>query len=176
MDFSEDAVTRILFGLANLDDVFKMSEIYRHNHRFTLNKESVAEHSHFVTYVVLTICERYRLTKDKDFRDMMLYALIHDCPEIITNDIPYTAKREANLYENLDKFDDKFLSERWPSLKITPLVKTIVKLADKISMYFFVKRELELNNKQYDKKEFTYDLYKQIIDYFNKFEELVAER
>ena len=73
-------------------NVYKMSNIVRYSQQNKIKNESVAEHSYFVMWFINRLCTKYELS-DKKRLLAMEAGLLHDVPEVITNDITYDVKQ-----------------------------------------------------------------------------------
>lgn len=150
----------------NLTDnkILKMSDLLRYNGRFKIKNESIAEHSFYVSYNILNICHKYNLPDDIKLRALE-YGVIHDIPELYTNDISYITKRDnPELAKMLDKIERDFVVNEMPEIKTafldlqsnkSSLEHLILKLADALSVLQFAKRDISLGNVSKD----MYDIY-----------------
>jgi putative hydrolase of HD superfamily len=79
-------------------------------------------------------------------------ALVHDIPEIITNDITHDAKqRMPEIVEILAKYENQFMNLHFPELsvqadEVSHIANLIVRLADTISVLQFTNNEINLGN------------------------------
>ena len=108
--------------------------------RWTLvgtNKEStVASHSFNVAMIAMDIRKRMFNTSDASEMEVCFFALIHDVKETYTGDMPTPTK--ARIKEegvDVNALDFGFGDELEPSKKI----KSIIKAADLIENYLFIK-------------------------------------
>ena len=111
----------------------------------TIKKQSVAEHSYYVTLYALGLAQYLDWPKDLLY-EVTQYAMIHDFEEMITSDIP--PPFEANI-----KYDRKQIQEQisnyTPAAGREPLctVEDLVKIADIFEAVMFLKDEQQLGNK-----------------------------
>lgn len=113
----------------------------------TLQKQSVAEHSYYVTLYSTHIMFKLRL--DPRFTLPAIYhALEHDREEAFTGDIPGPSKKILGIVgKNLDTAVEE--STRFQSNNFggaDPIALAIVKLADLMDQYAFWKEEGKLGN------------------------------
>lgn len=154
-------------------DYDQLSNLVRWNGLNRNNNESVAHHSFIVTWFSRIIIEELLAHGHEEFKlDVITYACFHDFDEMFSGDIAhgvkyndFNGKEIKELINNFCKFktEQKFNDNTSPSdlmmkknllENISPKVKSIVKLADWLSMSFYVKKEINLGNKdlfeQYD--------------------------
>lgn len=159
-------------------DIYKLSEIIRYSNKIKIKNENVAEHSFYVVYNTMNICNYFNLDKDTRFKALE-FAAIHDVPEMLTGDINFDIKfnnpdlnkllygLELHLMEqNLPEFVELYQlyslekrSETLPSL--------VVELADRISALQYMLREMELGNQSSEMemmRERQEDLISETID------------
>ena len=144
--------------IVNDFNVYKMSNIIRYSQQNKIKHESVAEHSYFVMWFINRICTKYNLN-DK-IRLLALEAgLLHDVPEVITNDITYDVKQMIpEVSTLLQPYEEEVIKEHsynaWkvlfnPETEDEILAKTIVKHADILSVYQYCYNEEMLGNKNF---------------------------
>ena len=150
--------------MINLNDskILKMSDLMRYNGRYKIKNESIAEHSFYVGYNVLNICHKYGISDEIKLKALE-YAVIHDIPELYTNDISYITKRDnPKLAEMLNTVEREFVINEMPEIKEAfiklqnskaSIEHLILKLADSLSVQQFANRELALGNKSDDMLE-----------------------
>lgn len=147
------AVSLTLHNLLNFE-VGGLSNIVRYNTRSRLKDESVAEHSYYVAYYVMVLCDFLRVSQDTRVKALE-YAIIHDIPEIGTGDIPYDVKKESpQLKELLVGLEGAYIANKFPSLthRFHSLVQEksdahdILHLADMMSVVRYTKEEESLGN------------------------------
>jgi len=160
-----------------LQEFYELKNLTRYNQRVRIKDESVAEHSYFVSLFTLLLCRKLKVGT-KTTQDSLAYALIHDIPEIEISDIPHPVKslnalrkivgrleRDAlemilpdflQLYENCESGQDE-------------KVKTIVDLADVLSVIQYVSLEQKLGNTTLsDIEEQSYDRYQDLLEKVEK--------
>lgn len=133
-------------NLKHLRQVYRLNEIQRYNPWQKIKSETVASHSFYVSYFTLLICEKLDLRKDWQLK-MLKAAIVHDIPEVITNDITYDAKKSIKGLSKAEKdFSDNILVTKY---NINPSVfcEYLVKFADLLSVIQFTANEILLGNK-----------------------------
>jgi 5'-deoxynucleotidase YfbR-like HD superfamily hydrolase len=135
--------------------LYKLESIKRYNTMPTHKEESVASHSYFTALITMMLCEQLDLDRLQTSTAIKL-ALVHDLPEIVTNDITHDAKTAMpELSVILAKYEERFIKEMFASMhqpmylpkwddKIALLVVT---LADILSVLQFSDNERMLGNK-----------------------------
>lgn len=143
--------------MKNLNDtnILKMSDLMRYNGRYKIKNESIAEHSFYVGYNVLNICHKYNIPDEIKLKALE-FAVIHDIPELYTNDICYITKRDnPKLAAILDEVERNFVENEMPEIRgaffelqnsKNSIEHTILKLADGLSVLQFASREIALGN------------------------------
>ena len=136
-------------------NVYKLSNITRYSQQNKIKHESVAEHSFYVAYNVLNICHKYNIPDEIKLKALE-YAVIHDIPELYTNDICYITKRDnPKLAAILDEVERNFVENEMPEIRDAffelqnsknSIEHTILKLADGLSVLQFASREIALGN------------------------------
>lgn len=139
-------------------NVYKLSNIIRYSQQDKIKSESVAEHSFYVAWFVNRICTKYNLCGK--IRLMALEAaILHDVPEVITNDITYDVKcMIPEISKLLQPYEENIIMEHsfdaWSTL-FNPtsweqkVAKSIVKHADVLSVLQYCKHEEMLGNKSF---------------------------
>lgn len=144
--------------IVNDFNVYKMSNIIRYSQQNKIKHESVAEHSYFVMWFINRLCTKYNL--NDNIRLLALEAgLLHDVPEVITNDITYDVKQMIpEVSTLLQPYEEDVIKEHsynaWkvlfnPETEDEILAKTIVKHADILSVYQYCYNEEMLGNKNF---------------------------
>lgn len=152
--------------VTNLDNVERWGT---HNR---IHKETVSQHTHWVSFITLVILENFGrdLLKDSNqnfhnfYTHCLVYSITHDISEAWTGDIPHTIKykfsNSKSLRNALDAAEKKAVNEwRYGAFDFDfnfPLphhmenreVKTTVKIADWLSCYMFAVREIEMGNEK----------------------------
>ena len=139
-------------------NVYKLSNIIRYSQQNKIKNESVAEHSFYVMWFVNRLCTKYGLSDIIRLRALES-ALLHDIPEVITNDITYDVKQMIpevsallqpyeveTIREHSDRackvlFDPETYEER--------VAKRLVKHADVLSVLQYCQHEECLGNKNF---------------------------
>lgn len=142
----------------NLKDMYRLKEIIRYNTRAHLKNESVAEHSFYVGVFGLMLCDILEVS-DEVRLAVLTKTLLHDLPEIDTNDITHDTKERLNLRPFLKKYEDMYYDEHFPLHAEVmadgedTLVNNIVDLADVYSVLQYSDNELRLGNNDSDMNE-----------------------
>ena len=143
-----------------IDDynVYKLSNIIRYSQLNKIKNETVAEHSYYVTWFVNRLCTKYELSDEVRLLALET-ALLHDIPEVITNDITYDVKRmipEVNAL--LQPYEEEAIKEHSyraynvlfnPETVQEKLAKKLVKHADILSVLQYCQNEEMLGNKNF---------------------------
>lgn len=141
-------------------NVYKLSNIIRYSQLSKIKRESVAEHSFYVSWFANRLCTWYKLP---DIIRLMALeaAILHDIPEVITNDITYDVKQMipevSGLLQPYEKAIIKEHSERVYGILFDPLsceqqiAKALVKHADILSVMQYCTNEEDLGNKSFIK-------------------------
>ena len=133
------------------EDVYRLTEIVRFNNWFKIKQESVAEHSFFVVLFVKMFCDKLNVSDEIKLEALDL-AVIHDVPELTTNDITFDAKKAMPKVEQaIEEYERKFIKERFPEsydsfYNEDSLAKMIVKAADILSVVQWAVNEINLGN------------------------------
>lgn len=138
--------------------IYKLSNIVRYSQQNKIKHETVAEHSYYVMWFVNRLCTKYGLS-DKIRLQALEAALLHDIPEVITNDITYDVKRMIpEVSALLQPYEKQVISEHsvnacntlfYPETDEDNLAKTLVKHADILSVMQYCKNEEKLGNKNF---------------------------
>ena len=139
-------------------NVYKLSNIIRYSQQNKIKNETVAEHSYYVSWFVNRLCTKYSLSDT--IRLMALEAaLLHDVPEVITNDITYDVKRMIPEVPGLlQPYEEEVIREHSsrahkvlfnPETNNEIIAKKIVKHADILSVLQYCQNEEELGNKNF---------------------------
>jgi len=135
-------------------EIYSLRHIIRYNNIPKINLESVAEHSFFVTAIVL------RLHKYYDFKleRALIMSTIHDYIESYIGDVTRDVK---NKYKRIAEAIKEAEEEAWPEFcpeyteymidleKGETIEAKIVKLADLLSVVQYTETEVGLGNKGY---------------------------
>lgn len=144
--------------IVNDYNVYKLSNIIRYSQQNKIKNETVAEHSYYVSWFVNRLCTKYSLSDT--IRLMALEAaLLHDVPEVITNDITYDVKRMIpEVPALLQPYEEEVIREhssRAHKVLFNPettdeiVAKKIVKHADILSVLQYCQNEEALGNKNF---------------------------
>lgn len=144
--------------IVNDFNAYKLSNITRYSQLSKIKNESVAEHSYFVMWFVERLCTKYQLS-DR-IRLMALEAgLLHDVPEVITNDITYDVKQMIPEVSGLlQPYEEEVVKEHSlvahkvlfaPETVEETIAKKLVKHADILSVYQYCHNEEMLGNKNF---------------------------
>ena len=139
-------------------NVYKLSNIIRYSQQNKIKNETVAEHSYYVTWFVNRLCTKYEL--GDTIRLMALEtALLHDIPEVITNDITYDVKRMIpEVPALLQPYEEEVIKEHSsraykvlfnPETPEEVIAKKVVKHADILSVLQYCQNEEMLGNKSF---------------------------
>lgn len=140
------------------NNIYKLSNIIRYSQQSKIKNESVAEHSYYVGWFTKCICTKYELS-DKIRLMAFEAALLHDIPEVITNDITYDVKQMVPEVSALLKpYEEDVIKEHShvaykvlfkPETKDELAAKKIVKHADILSVLLYCRNEELLGNKNF---------------------------
>jgi 5'-deoxynucleotidase YfbR-like HD superfamily hydrolase len=136
--------------------LYQLDNIVRYNTFPKVKQESVATHSYYVGLFTMMICDELCVSSAVKLKALEA-ALVHDVPEIVTNDITYAAKKNMpGISSILERYEEEMLRETFPAQcdhihgkvksKDEMLALEIVKLADIISVLQFVDYEISMGN------------------------------
>lgn len=129
-----------------------MRTIQRWNGRNLRSKENVSEHTHLVVACAIWIYDNYVLSTDARFETVIRLAMLHDSLETLRGDILSVTKDAIPVIrEYIDNEENKFISN---FVSLTDFEKDIVKLADLMACFLFIKWEC-----QYPSNDFTKNAY-----------------
>lgn len=139
-------------------NVYKLSNIVRYSQQHKIKYETVAEHSYYVGWFVNRLCTKYQLSDT--VRLMALEtAILHDVPEVVTNDITYDVKQMIpEVSALLQPYEESIIkehSERAYNVLFNPMsrdeliAKKVVKHADILSVLQYCQNEEQLGNKNF---------------------------
>lgn len=139
-------------------NVYKLSNITRYSQQNKIKCESVAEHSYFVMWFIQGLCTKYELS-DKIRLMAIVSGLLHDVPEVITNDITYDVKQMIpEVSALLQPYEEDVIKEHsemahkvlfYPETNDELIAKMLVKHADILSVYQYCYNEEQLGNKNF---------------------------
>jgi 5'-deoxynucleotidase YfbR-like HD superfamily hydrolase len=121
----------------------------------TLNRDSVAEHSFFVTYYAITIAN---LIKWRGPLDALTFAaLLHDSDEFIAGDVVSPVKHGVFDNDKYETFIEQQMNLRLPMMRARlrtimdsehgDTIQKIVKVADKVDAVIFLILEMRMGNR-----------------------------
>lgn len=172
--------------MKNLNDtnILKMSDLMRYNGRYKIKNENIAEHSFYVAYNVLNICHKYNIPDEIKLKALE-FAVIHDIPELYTNDICYITKRDnPKLAAILDEVERDFVENEMPEIRDAffelqnsknSIEHTILKLADGLSVLQFASREIALGNQSEEMLEIQNESKQRVEQLENILRNIVKE-
>jgi len=130
---------------------------------WTLNKDTVANHSYFVTFYARQIAKL--IGWKGSYEDLMYYALVHDLDETVTGDIVSPVKAAIVDKQASDVYVDNHMSRTMPDVLANTArimdpfnedqsgkfdepsdIKLIVKAADRLDALLFLITEERLGN------------------------------
>ena len=155
-----------------LMQLYQLKDVIRYNCRKHLKDESVAEHSYYVALFAMMICNKHHVS-DKTKIDAISKALLHDLPEIETNDITHDVKEKLHLRPLLKKYEDEYYEKNFKQNAALMkddsdnLVNAIVLYADILSVRQFCMNEVIMGNKDKDIMHILEDTNKR-IEYASK--------
>ena len=145
--------------------IFRMRYIDRWQLMRNTSKESLSEHTLETAFIAhaLAVIENTRLNGNADTEKILLCALFHDVPEIITGDLPtpvkYYNEEIKQAYDKLETSAAERLLNLLPESMRNAYseimhcddaeVLKFVKAADKISALIKCREELSLGNKEF---------------------------
>lgn len=133
---------------------YNMKNLIRYNARIRIKDEDIAQHSYFVSLFCLKIFKKVNLTTEQKY-NILVKAILHDCCEILTSDIPYDVKRNypevKDLFKNIEldyyKNNWKEYEKLFTNKDEDDIIDLIVKLADIYSVRQYALNESILGNK-----------------------------
>ena len=163
--------SKTLIDDEELINLYKLKDVIRYNCRKHIKDESVAEHSYYVALLAMRISDILEVSEDVKSK-AIIKALLHDLPEMETNDITHNAKEKMHLRKVLKQYEDEYYDEHFP--KYAKLMKDdsdnltnlIVLYADTLSVRQFCLNEIDVGNKDADIKSILKDTDRR-IEYVN---------
>lgn len=135
-----------------LSRVFKLRGLKRYNDRIQILSEDVAQHSYFVSLIVLQLAQDYKF----DTGRALSMAIIHDLPELYCSDVSHRVKSEFPQVGRAIKEAEAQIWHRhfpyeWGSLAREledgkTIEALIVLLADAVSVLQYSDCEISLGN------------------------------
>lgn len=151
------------------DSFFAMLSRMKHISRWGLmhstRRENLSEHTLEVAYLThcLAVLGNRRFGRDLDPGRAVLYALYHDCSEILTGDLPTPVKYQNDALRTAYKAVEKEAAQRLleglpeelaedfaPCFQIPPEYAPLVKAADKLSALIKCQEERNSGNREFD--------------------------
>lgn len=147
--------------IKGLRKLYRMNNMVRYNPWPKHTTETVAAHSYYTALFTMMLCEQLkvnRLVKEA----AMKIALLHDTPEIVTNDITHDAKKAMpGIDDLLLPFEQEFIKQNFPYAYDemfgeyplegdNQIARVIVKIADIMSVVQYCDNEVMLGNKHFE--------------------------
>lgn len=144
----------------------RMKHISRWGLMHSTRRENLSEHSLDVAYLAhaLTVLGNRRFGKQLDPGKAVLYAIYHDCSEILTGDLPtpvkyknealrsaYKAVEEEAASRLLGKLPREFREDFSPWFLVPEEYVPIIKAADKLSALIKCQEEKNSGNREFDR-------------------------
>ena len=140
------------------NNVYKLTNLIRYSQQRRNKNESVAEHSYFVIWFVNRLCTEYEIC-DRIRLMALEAALLHDIPEIITNDITHDVKKMIpGIPALLQPYEEEIIREHsqtshkvlfYPEAEDEVIANLLVKLADVLSVKQYCLNEEWLGNRSF---------------------------
>jgi 5'-deoxynucleotidase len=118
-----------------IDKIIRTSHVKRWQIVRTSRHQTLAEHGYLVTMIAIEIAKQLQITDCAD--RLMMWAMLHDIPEVVTGDLATPVKSKI-------KFDDTGIFDDYDKIKESvtgTIICHIVKLADLIEAMAFLKIE-----------------------------------
>lgn len=150
------------------NNAMDMRTLTRWNGRDLREKENVAEHTHLVVACAIYLYDKYNGKEiGADFSNIIRLCMLHDSLELLRGDILSVTKDAIDgLRAKTDNEERIFMTSQVRN--VSSVDEEIVRLADLMACYLFVKREL-----RYPCNDFTTRAYletkKTFDDAFNRF-------
>jgi len=136
-----------------------LSGITRFSRRLKARQENVAEHSFYVAFIAMQLCQEYKVGEVESALAIK-YALCHDVPELILDDINHDVKRkypqikeiladeELRLLCELDggTYGDLYHTHTSTEGSDGYVARLIVELADAHAVFLYIQAEGRLGN------------------------------
>lgn len=120
-----------------------------------VHRQSVADHSYYVSVYALMIAESLGDVRVADRLALVDYCLTHDLPEVFTSDIPGPVKRAATNREDLKEFERVGMLERFGfSVRnldqpgIDPRLSKIALIAGLLDEVCYLYSEIRMGNEE----------------------------
>lgn len=122
--------------------------------------ETVAAHSYYTAMFTLMLCEELKVSSLIKATAIKI-ALLHDTPEMVSNDITYDAKKAIPALDKpLEEFEHSFIKSNFGDkvyeqmfdsyLEDDKVARAIVKAADVLSVIQYCDQEVQLGNKSFE--------------------------
>lgn len=143
--------------LNNIRELYRLNGMIRYNTQQKINKETVASHSYYVTLFTKMICDGLGVVPSIKLLALE-FALVHDVPEYLMNDVTYDAKLlMPDIIPLLNKFEQSYLEQNFPETVDTAygsederiVARLIVELADVYSVIQYSDNEISLGNSRF---------------------------
>lgn len=134
-------------------DIFRASHTKRWGIVRTIKQQTLADHGYNVTMISMILFEKiipdtgYDIENERSINKLktMEWALYHDLPELVYNDLPspvkqFVAKRCGNVFDEMEKGLSENFDKHKMAVTNTPF-KVIVKIADIIDGIVFLNSE-----------------------------------
>lgn len=150
----KDLSNNLLYSDEEILKEYNMKKLIRYNTRNRIENEDIAQHSYFVTLFCLKIFKELNLNIETKY-NILVKAILHDCCEVITSDIPYDVKRNypevKDLFKNIEldyyKNNWKEYEKLFTNQNEDDIINLVVKLADIYSVRQYALNESILGNK-----------------------------
>lgn len=167
----KDLLNNLILSDDEILKEYNMKNLVRYNARIRIKDEDIAQHSYFVSLFCLKIFKKINLTTEQKY-NILVKAILHDCCEVITSDIPYDVKRNypevKDLFKNIEldyyKNNWKEYEKLFINQNENDIINLIVKLADIYSVRQYTLNEIILGNKDNEMKNILENT-KQRLDY-----------
>jgi 5'-deoxynucleotidase YfbR-like HD superfamily hydrolase len=147
------------FIRASSGDVRRLTSVWRYSSIPIAVNENTADHSYWVALYSAMILQELDITDPQVMAAATVYALVHDVAECVTGDVVRILKYATpEMKQEVDRAVTILMKETHPSVQAlvrmadkmmedqTELIKTIVKVADFVSLFQFMRREAMRGN------------------------------
>ena len=144
----------------------RMKHIARWGLMHSTRQENLSEHTLEVAYIAhgLAVLGNRRFNRQLEPGKAVLYALYHDCSEILTGDLPTPVKYRSEALRAaykpveaeaagrlLEKLPEELTEDFAPWFQIPPDYAPIIKAADKLSALIKCQEEKNSGNREFDR-------------------------
>ncbi len=144
----------------------RMKHIARWGLMHSTRQENLSEHTLEVAYIAhgLAVLGNRRFGRELDPGKAVLYALYHDCSEILTGDLPTPVKYHSEALRAaykaveaeaagrlLEKLPAELSEDFAPWFRIPPDYLPVIKAADKLSALIKCQEEKNSGNREFDR-------------------------